>query len=197
MSKSDQASAADPTPGGTNSAPRFTWTQLLSAGFTLVLVSGGVAFSVARILDDSLITQYQLQTAQLDRAYVECRDELASSRVRSTPNQMASSGPYIGFQTPRDRDSVPQFVEVEYGVRRELPARYAPVLLVKDPLGQYWSWGVGDAGYHARVQVGLGTDVGRTFEIGVLITNEDLPRGVPMGRRPPGLAYEAITVVRR
>lgn len=103
----------------------------------------------------------------------------------------------ITISIPQNGDMVSQFSDVEYRLKGELPEGYEPVLLIRDPLGQYWSWGITPSGSRKRVQFGVAEDSGREFEVGILITNVEIPLGQPTQILPKGIVYESVVVKRR
>ena len=105
--------------------------------------------------------------------------------------------PSVTFRQPKNGAQVPQFVDVEYAIVGTVPTSYRAILVVRDPLGQYWSWGTSTSGRHVRVQIGVAEDCGRQFEIGVLVTDRGLPFGQSLRVLPEGIAYEIISVTRR
>lgn len=103
----------------------------------------------------------------------------------------------ITFIRPRHREAVPSPVNVEYRVEGRIPQGYHPVLLVRDPLGQYWSWGASPSHRHIGVQIGVVEDSGKDFEIGVLVTKTQIPLNQPRRTLPPGLVFRSIVVTRQ
>jgi hypothetical protein len=106
------------------------------------------------------------------------------------------SGLEVNTLRPHDGDLVDQFTDVVYELVGRTPAGSHATVLVRDPLGQYWSWGPSSSGEHNLVQLGMPADHGRKFQIGVLITSEDVPRGVPTDVLPRGV-FRSISVTRR
>jgi len=104
---------------------------------------------------------------------------------------------HISIIRPEDGDSVGQFVVVEYRVHGELQGGYDPIVLVRGPDGPYHSWGTFSSGLHLRVQIGTEVDAGEEFEIGVLVTDEQIEKDEVRQRRPAGIEYDSVTVTRR
>jgi hypothetical protein len=101
------------------------------------------------------------------------------------------------FIAPQMGERVPQFVDVHYKIRTPLPSDQRVVLLVRDPLGQYWSWGTAPTGLQRRVQIGVAEDTGKEFELVLLLTNTTIPLGTPFQMLPSGTVAQAITIQRR
>jgi hypothetical protein len=125
------------------------------------------------------------------RAIASPHDERAASNDGSRAVEVD-----VNVQQPRDGDLVDQFTEVVYKVTGHIPSGSRPILLVRDPFGQYWSWGSSSNHERRIVQLGMPPDHGRRFEIGILIGSEEMPPGVPTQVRPSGF-YRSITVTRR
>jgi hypothetical protein len=187
----------------------ITLTQMIAAAFALIVTVGGSTFAIVRLATDSQVKALQLQAAQLDTRVRELQAELQrrqrseSSTGRSGNDSTTSTSSAakeelsIVLKAPVAESEVPQFVDVWYSVLGKVPSGYVPMLFVKDPLGQYWSWGSSSSGFHPRVQLGVATDGGRRFEIGVLVTREKVLPNRSMITLPSGILYEAITVKRR
>jgi hypothetical protein len=190
-----------------DSVLHLTLTQTLAGAFALVVAVAGATFTIARLATESQVSALQLQAAQLDTRVRELQAELQRRQLSlattaqdgrsSTPSASAEPGLSIVLKTPAAESEVPQFVDVSYTVVGAVPAGYAPVLFVKDPLGQYWSWSVSTSGFYPAVQLGVATDVGRRFEIGVLVTREKPPINKSLTNLPSGIVYEAISVKRK
>lgn len=102
----------------------------------------------------------------------------------------------IEFIRPQNSERVPQFTDVEYRVDGSIPQGYIEVLLVQDPLGQYWSWET-PTGHRRTVQIGVSEDRDKEFILIVLITNQQIPKGIPYQSLPQGIYHKSITVIRQ
>ena len=102
----------------------------------------------------------------------------------------------VNFIRPRSGAIVPIWTDVIYSINGEIPIGYHGTLLVRDPIGQYWSWGASTTQEHSRVQIGVKKDSGENFSIGVLVTNLDLPMSKPTRNLPAGICYDSISVTR-
>lgn len=186
----------------------ISWTKLLAGALALTAAVAGATFAVSRLATESYVNALQLQVVQLDRRVHELQAELGSRR-QPPGETTGSSEPLprpddsreqrlsISFSQPRNGAQVSQFIDVEYAIADTVPTGYRAILLVRDPLGQYWSWGTSTSGLHVRVQIGVAEDSGRQFEIGVLVTDREVPFGQPRRSLPEGIAYESISVTRR
>jgi hypothetical protein len=115
--------------------------------------------------------------------------------VASKGEGVLSAASTIRVNQPKDGELVDQFVNVSY--QGGDAGRTRRLLVVRDPIGQYWNWGRIAAGEVRRVQLGLPEqDRGRPFEIGILTTEESIAIGVPNHQRPSG-PFTSVTVRRR
>ncbi len=121
--------------------------------------------------------------------------------VKRTPPAMGDAGACgvvrAGFNEPLAHDTVDQYADVSYFVTPEPAAPCKVMLVVRDPLGQFWSWGTTRGSDSRRIQIGSSSDAGASFQIGLLITKANVPYGQPLSQRPPGVLYRTISVVRR
>jgi hypothetical protein len=102
----------------------------------------------------------------------------------------------VTFLEPPDGAIVDPFDTVRYTISGEVPSGYTPILVVRDPLGQFWSWGSSSSHTHG-VQFGVADDSGQQFDIGVLITDQEFPLNSPRRDLPRNIHYESISVRRR
>ncbi len=192
----------------------LTLPRLIAGAFLLVTTVSGATFAVTKLATDSHICAVQLQNAMLDNRVRELEAELGQLQATQEPED-GKAQPYtqetsveptpspgagevaVTFESPTAGSAVPQFVDVKYSVKGKVPVGCRAILFVRDPLGQYWSWGSASGGYHPRVQLGVATDGGRPFELGVLVTRTDVQLGKPLTALPSGNAYGSIVVKRR
>lgn len=154
---------------------------------------------MTRLAFESELRALQSQATQLEQRVRELQEEVNRSRATSLPPPGEGSEAHltVSFVAPSDNSTVDQFVDVEFTLTGRLPAGYSPTVVVRDSLGQYWSWGPAPSGRMPRVQIGLAADTGQRFKIGVLVIDSRLPSGKPIPDLPRGLLYKEITVVRR
>jgi hypothetical protein len=113
------------------------------------------------------------------------------------PAPETAAGLALEIRRPYEGQLVDQFTDLEYAVHGAIPDGYAAVAFVRDPLGQYWSFGPAAQGMAKRVQIGVKDGQRLPFEIGVWITKEDVPRGEPYNDPPRALRSASVRVVRR
>jgi hypothetical protein len=92
---------------------------------------------------------------------------------------------------------VEKFITVRFAIQGSLPARVRPLLVVRDPLGQWWSWGISKTDTFEKIQIGIDRDSGDSFEIRVILTDEDFPRDQPRPNLPRSIGSDSVIVVRR
>jgi hypothetical protein len=181
----------------------FTAAQLLAGALALITATAGSTFAIVRLATESHSSALQLQAAQLDTRVRELQAEIQRRQLVTVPAASNSTEPppdaglSVALRSPQAESEVPQFIDVRYDVRGPMPAGYNALLIVKDPLGQYWSFGSSQTGVQSQVQIGLASDEGRRFEVGVLITREKVPTNRPLTTLPSALIYESVHVKRR
>jgi hypothetical protein len=185
----------------------LSWKQLAAAIFTLAVAVAGATFGIVQLATNSYVSALQLQVTLLDNRVRELQQEGSSLEpavsVPQTPSvstvvEAANGGKVVAvsFEQPATGAKVPQFVDVKYSIAGAVPSSYLPVLFVRDPLGQYWCWGTSSSGLHRRVQIGVATDKGQAFEIGVLVTKDKIGFGEVSQVLPEGIAYQSVEVTR-
>jgi hypothetical protein len=184
---------------------KLSWIQLLSGVFAIAVTMASAGFTLGYSLSSGLIAELRLQLERVDRhngqlqaSLDQCKEtRIAGKAVHIIPSAAASpENDAVTITSPSNGSKVPNFIDVAYSLNGDLPSGYKAILVVRDPIGQYWSWGSSSSGRHYRVQIGTSVDSGREFEIGVLITNQEFPLGKPRQKLPGGIAYESITVRR-
>ena len=183
----------------------LSWIQLLSGAFAIAVTMASAGFTIGYSLRSGLIAELRLQLERVDRhsgqlqvALDQCKETRVESQAVLAPPSAATSpgNVVVNITSPSDGSRVSNFIDVNYSLNGDLPSGYQAILVVRDPIGQYWSWGSSSSGRHYRVQIGTAADSGSEFEIGVLITNQEFPLGRPRQNLPGGIAYESITVRR-
>ena len=120
-----------------------------------------------------------------------------ASMTGSTDSQ---AGPTRSFSArminPSKGAVVGQFVDVEYAITGRLPVGTRGILVIQDPIDQWWVWGALNPKERRRVQIGLAEDSGRVFDVGIVFTADPPVIGRPLQQRPPGVAYTSVTVTR-
>ncbi len=102
----------------------------------------------------------------------------------------------VVFLTPKDGETVKGYIDVSYSVEGDIPSGYHVILVVQDPIGQYWSWGKVTAELPKRIQVGVEKDEGKGFNILLLVTNLTFPISQPRYDLPNHISVSRIHVVR-
>lgn len=96
----------------------------------------------------------------------------------------------VNITTPQNGSSVTSPVDMSFTVSGNIPEGFRPVVFVRDPLGQLWPW------FHVQnqgsgkwflpgVTLGNENDCGKSFELHVVITDEDVQLG-PTSTLPNG-----------
>jgi hypothetical protein len=98
---------------------------------------------------------------------------------------------------PRSGELVEYMSDVKYLVQGELPKHFRAILAIRDPLGQWWSYGSSATGEHFKVQFGREKDQGESFEVHVLVTDKVFPKNEPRPVLPDSIASDSAIVVRK
>lgn len=176
--------------------------EKITAGITIlaVIVAGTWAIATRTIdskkeaMDDQLKQlQGQVQELQnLDPSFAE-----AGSPTRDVQGTQLESSDYsLVFIALEDGDTVPQFIDVQYSQVGNIPSEMHTILVVQDPLGQFWSWGNVYPKLSKRIQVGIPEDSGATFHIGLLVTGQDFPINKPKRGLPNHAHFQSIEIRR-
>lgn len=181
------------------------WKQVLAAAFALAVAVAGGTFALVTYAKEAEIAAYRLKIEMLDRRAVELERRLADQIPHESPNSsldehttLTPSGDALSIEviSPKDGELVPQFADVRYRVHGVVPKDYKAILVVRDPLGQWWSWGASESGVYYNVQFGLNVDRGQPFEVNVIVTDEEFPRDQPRRSLPRAIESESVSVVR-
>ena len=177
--------------------------KLLAGALALSSAVAGATFQLTRLATDSQVAALQLRVATLDgrirelQAALGQRPAMEADRARQLVINSASPEPVSAtFLHPSDGATVPMFVDVAFSLSGQLPPGHSVYLFVRDPIGQYWSWGSVLSGRYPRVQLGVSSDSGQHFMIGVLVTDKSFPIGSPTHQLPAGITPASITVTR-
>ncbi len=180
-----------------------SWTQLLSGIFALTTAVAGATFTIAKYAQESEIATYRLRIEMQDRRIVELEGRLNEKQIQEpimpppgTDQDQKQKIGVVSVQILSPLKTVPQFADVRFALKGELPGGFKPLLAVRDPLGNWWSWGTSDSSTYYSVQFGTDVDRGKQFEIRVIVSDEDFPPNQPRRSLPKSLASSAVMVTR-
>jgi hypothetical protein len=110
--------------------------------------------------------------------------KVCNGEVPPTPTDAPTIPLSVNITSPQNGSSVTSPVNVKFSVTGDIPEGFSPVVLVRDPLGQYWGWlhvqNLGDGNWLLPgLALGNASDCGKSFELHVVITNETVPVGQP------------------
>ena len=183
----------------------ITWQQM-SLIWTIIAVSAGGAFAVCSYANDAKVSAYELRIADLERRVQELEKQLEIClkaqdrqilRRPTSPTKPSLSFPTVLITYPKSGSGVEMFDRVEFVVQGQLPPKHVVLLAIRDPIGQWWSWGHKDNGRFPRVQFGEKRDRGESFEARLLITDSPFPRNKPQISLPESVASDSVIVVRK
>ena len=105
----------------------------------------------------------------------------------------------VTITSPQEGASVTSSVDFSFSVTGDMPNSFKPVVVIKDPLGQLWPWlhvenhGQGNW-FLPGLTLGNVSDCGQSFELHVVITNDNVPPSridvLPNGE------HDSVTVTR-
>ncbi len=181
---------------------KLSWMQILTGAFALACAVAGATFSLTKYAHQAEITAYQLKAQIQDRRIVTLERQLDQIKevlqTDSRPQPSSSNPPggdlEVRIISPTSR--VAQYADVRFALEGALPEGYKPLLMVRDPLGAWWSWGSADALIFHGIQFGTDADRGRVFEIEILISDEQVPKNEPRRSLPAFIASASATVER-
>lgn len=175
--------------------------QLIGGLIAIALVVAISTFYITKFATNDAINMSSEQVSVLSEKINKLQAELDKREVDLDPSLATrpanNDSITIAIDEPMENSSVKQFISVRYVIKGNVPKNHRPVLVIRDPLGQYWSWGTSSSGIFRRVQIGVTTDNGRKFEIGILVTDKIFPMGSPRMSLPKGIAYTSVFVVRK
>lgn len=182
----------------------ISWTQLLASIFALTAAVAGATFTITKYAREAEIAAYRLKIEMQDRRIVELEGRLNEKHAQTphvaTPRIDQAQGSEPGVVSAHilsPLKTVQQFADVRFTLAGELPDGFKPVLVVRDPLGNWWSWGTTDSSTYYSVQFGTDIDRGKQFEIRVIVSDEDFPPNQPRRSLPKSIASSAVVVTRQ
>lgn len=185
---------------------KISWPQFLSGIFILIVTVAGGSFTVCKFAKDGEVAEYKQRINALERRVQELEKRLelslkASDRQTSyTQGRIANPDVntiFVKIIGPNSGSLVEKLNTIKFSVQGNLPTGVKPLLAVRDPLGQWWSWGTSNSGEFNRIQIGVDRDSGESFEIRVLLTDEDFPRNQPRPDLPRAIASDSVIVIRK
>ena len=181
--------------------PEISWTQILSAVFALLVAVAGGAFTICKFAKDGEVAEYKLHISSLERQVQEF-EKLLELCLKASNRQTVHENPdvnatFVKIIEPNSGSLVEKLNTRRFAVHGSLPAGVEPLLVVRDPVGQWWSWGKSNTGVFNRVQIGADRDSGESFEIRLLLTDEDFAKNQPRPNLPESIASDSVIVVRK
>ena len=185
----------------------WNWKMILSCAallLTFIAAVAGGAFTIAKYAKDAETSAYRLAIEMQDRRIQELQERLKEKEARTSsipsPNMAKERSPEAGalsVQILSPTTTVPQFADVKFALKGTLPPGFKPLLIVRDPLGIWWSWGTTGSSTYYSVQFGVESDRGSQFELRIVVTDEDFPLNQPRRTLPRAIASSAVVVTRQ
>jgi hypothetical protein len=186
---------------------KVSCTKLLSyTSLLLALLSAvaAAAFTIAKYAKEAEIASYRLTVERQDRRIGELQERLkeknAQTRIVPLPQIVQKHTPDIGTPSVRilsPNNTVSQFADVKYELTGTLPLGFKSILVVRDPLGNWWSWGTTDSSTYYSVQFGVDIDRGKQFELRIIVSDDDFPLNQPRRTLPQSIASSAVVLTRQ
>jgi hypothetical protein len=180
------------------------WAAKAAAVVVVLSAVGGAVWQFAMSSKASEIVILRDRTISLERENDKLQKENEKLRREQKPiGPMAGpakgekKSPDIEFKTPNNGDSVVSPVRLEFRVTAGIPNGYYPNVIVMDTRGMYWPWGVALDGVMSGITLGQDTDSGRGFELGVLLTDQELKKPFSKDTFPRHILYRSIKVIRK
>jgi hypothetical protein len=195
--------------GAAMTKPGFNWIQIIIGSFALITASVSATYNiVSQFYEAQLISvKKQLDTLSgqfvetkttlggCDRTIHDLRDSLARCNAVHPPARIHITSPRRG------NNKVSDHADVKFQLTGALPEGFHPIVLVQDPLGQWWPWGNAQHEqsdlWSRTVQIGNQADIGRRFKIWIILTNQDLPQGQQLNEPPSFQVSDVLEVVRQ
>ena len=184
----------------------ISWTQFLSGVFVLIVTVAGGSFTLCKFAKDGEVAEYKLRIQSLERRVQELEKRLelclkASDRQTGKGQTKIANhdvnATFVKILEPISGSLVEKFIPVRFSVQGKVPNGVKPLLVVRDPIGQWWSWGTSDSGEFPKVEIGVDRDPGESFEIRILLTDEDFTRNQPHTNLPRSIASDSVIVIRK
>lgn len=182
----------------------ITWQQMTLI-WTVIVVSAGAAFTVCVYAGESKVSAYELRISGLEQRVQQLEKQLAiclkgQDRQVTAQNSTTTNGDVsllsVLITYPKAGAIVNMRDKVEFVLQGELPPKHVAMLVIRDPTGQWWSWGSTKSGEFKRVQFGVERDSGESFEARILITDSPIPKNDPQNYLPDSIASDSVIVVR-
>ncbi len=184
-----------------------TWKQVLHyVGLLMPLVTAVAVgtFALVKYANDSQISAYRLVLERQDRRIQELSERLTEMQVRTyplapfnAPKDHSPEADALSVQILSPTKVVQQFADVNFALKGALPTGFRPLLVVRDPFGSWWSWGTTTSLAYYSVQFGVDADRGKQFELRIIVTDEDFPRGQPRSTLPKAIVSSSVVVTRQ
>ncbi len=105
-------------------------------------------------------------------------------------NQSSDASLGVNITSPQDGSAETSPVDLSFNVTGDIPNGFKPIVFVRDPLGQLWPWlhiqNQGSGNWLLPgVSIGNESDCGQSFELHVVITDQNISTG-PLSTLPDG-----------
>src|SRR5688500_16877161 len=122
--------------------------KYFAIAFGLVTATAGATFQLVAYAKESEIATYKVASQmqerrieQLEKRVDACESLKDKSAVTKPQHEVDPKAISIRIMSPSNGGTVKQFDDVKAVINGRLPNGYRAMLVVRDPLGQWWSWG--------------------------------------------------------
>lgn len=171
--------------------------EKIAAAVGVLAIGATVVWTIATLVTKQDNIEEKVKELQAREPSVTKTAPNILSFKSAAPNDGSLEGYRLAFNSPVDGAMVPQYVKVNYSLAGKIPNGTNIILVVRDPLGQYWSWGKLKSEESVQVQLGVHRDKGATFQILLMVTNQDFPVNQPRQVLPEHVFLHSISVIRR
>jgi len=184
----------------------FISIEKIAAVVAIIAVVVGATWTVATRTTESEQRIMLENIKKLEREIVDINKIKSSETIQAQLDTQENIPDKIGdnndenyslkFTQPQDGEIVQQASNISYSLSGNIPEGSHVVLIIKDPLRQYWSWGQLRPNEVKRVQLGIARDTGEEFTIGLLVTEQEFPVNQPTYELPKHSSFTKIDVKR-
>lgn len=184
----------------------ITWTQFLSGLFAVIIAIAGGSFTICKYAKDGEISEYRLKIESLEERIDLVEKQLvmclkASERQVISENNAFNreniDSTFVKIIKPLSGTIVDPVTNIEFSINGTLPRNVHPLLVIRDPYGQWWSWGTSKTNLFENIKIGEKHDSKESFEIRVILTDEEFRTNEPHFDLPRFIASDSIIVIRK
>lgn len=180
---------------------QIKWSQFFAGAFTLLVAAIAGTYTVTVFAGNAEVSAYRLEIDSLKRDVSELKKRLevcTRSMQRDATGELVSGidDVTVTLISPVAGATVGTYSRVKFAIQGEVPEGYQVLLAIRDPLGQWWSWGSTGSQQYQRVQFGSAEDSGERFEVRIMIAEQPFARSGVLTDLPLAIASDSAIVFR-